>query len=92
MSLSPSDLESIRLVVRDEVRPIVRDEVSNVLKSAGVDVEQPLEAQADMRFVRLWRTGAESGFVRAVAVVVTMGLVGAVAAVVAGLKSGAPPS
>jgi hypothetical protein len=71
MALTQQDLDSIRQIFREE------------LTSVGIDVEHPLEAQADQRHLRRWREISESGVTRAVLTavgVLVTGLVGAVLA------------
>lgn len=81
------DEQTLRSVVRDEVRLAVREELPRALKVYGTDVHDPLAEQADRRFLRILRTSTESGTAKAIAAGATAILLAAVGFVVAGIKA-----
>lgn len=71
----------------DEIRAIVKATVAETLVKLGVDIEDPLEVQADFRHLRSWRQSSDTikrqGLVTAVGVLV-IGVLGLIWAAIKG--------
>lgn len=73
-----------RCVDDAEVRQIVRETVRETLITLGVDMTDPLELQADLRFLRQWRRAQDAMTTKALATLVGVLILGFVALVVTG--------
>lgn len=60
------DETTLRRIVREESKAAAEE----LLQAHGLDTRHPLEQQADQRFLRNVRRGAESGAVKAIAMTV----------------------
>lgn len=67
--------------MRDEIRQQVDEGVSDAMTRVGIDMDNPIQVQQDMSYLRDWRKTAKAvkrkGAITAVGILVT-GLVGAV--------------
>lgn len=74
-------------VSRDELRHIISDGVREALLSLGIDAKDPLQTQADLRYLRNWRISVETAKSKGLLVAVGILVTGAIGAFILGLKS-----
>lgn len=60
------------ILTREELQSLMRETIVQTLTSCGVDLSEPIELQADFRFVRDWRRSTES--IRGKAILAAVGL------------------
>ena len=59
--MATDDQNPDRIVLtKDELRVLMRETIVQTLTSCGVDLSEPIELQADFRFIRDWRKSSES--------------------------------
>lgn len=73
--------EEVRELVRSTAEQAAKEAVRQTLLTLGIDTEEPIEVQADMRHLREWRksvaTVKKQGLVTAIAII-TSGVLGLV--------------
>lgn len=70
----------------DHDRDVIQATVRETLVQVGLDPSDPIESQADFRFLRQWRKGSESAAGKMLATLLVLLVTGAVGVLIAGAK------
>lgn len=74
------------ILTKDEIRELISQGVQDALIRLGVDSMNPLETQADLRYLRMWRLSVETAKTKGMVVVIGILVSGMVGTLVMGLK------
>lgn len=75
------------LLTKEEIRELICSGVEDALIRLGLDAENPLETQADLRYLRMWRLSVETAKTKGMMVAVGIIVSGIIGTILLGLKN-----